>query len=99
MVLFEQCVQLKLAQFYLDSKLLQDTGAVIWSANLKGQPSHHVQLLPDANLVVQDENDNVLWESGTSGVGDPNYVLLRGSTGELKMVSVTNDQLWVLPLP
>ena len=80
---------------YLDSKLLQETEDLEWSAGLTGQPSHHVQLLPDANLVVQDENDKVLWESGTSGAGNPDYLLLRGASGQLKIVSVDKVQLWV----
>ena len=98
MVFFVPCIQLESAQFYLDSELLQATEALHWSANLTGQPSHHVQLLPDANLVVQDENDNVLWESGTAGAGDPDFVLLRGKTGELKIVSVNGTKLWASPL-
>ena len=47
--------------------VLQDVSTPVWNTNTFGAPSHHVKLVTDGSLVVQDENNTLVWSSNTPG--------------------------------
>lgn len=48
----------------------------------------------DGNLVSYDKNNQILWNSGTSGTGTSPYKLIMQSDGNLVLYDKTNKVLW-----